>query len=52
MGFTDLVFFENDCMAERVSRNILWTEERKGSLADPTRLFRLWERPVPGTGLE
>ena len=50
MGLTDVVFFENDHIAERVSRSLLDTAEREGLPAKLTRFFRQWERAVPATG--
>ena len=50
MGSTGLVFFKNDCIADRVSRSMLGTAESEGSPAKLTRFFRLWERAAPATG--
>ena len=50
MGLTGLLFFENNCLAERVSRILLGTAEPERSLAKLIRFFRLRERAGPGTG--
>ena len=41
MGSTELIFFEEDSVAERVSRRLLDTAETEGRPAKPTRIFRL-----------
>ena len=51
MGLTDILFFEDECIADWVSRSLLGTAESEGSPAKLTRFFRLWERTAPATGL-
>ena len=41
MGSTELGFFEDDSVAERVSRRLLGTAETEGRPAKLARFFRL-----------
>ena len=50
MGLTDLFFFENYCLAERVSRSLLGAAEPEGSPAKLAQFFRFWERAARATG--
>ena len=45
MGSTELVFFEDDSVAERVSRRLLGTAETEGRPAKLTRIFDFESAP-------
>ena len=48
MGSTEPIFFEDDSVAERVSRRLLGTAETEGRPAKLTRFFRLCESAPSG----
>ena len=52
MGSTELFFFEDVCLPERVSRHLLGPAEPEGRPAKLTRFFQLWEHAARATERE